>query len=320
MNYLKRWIIPLSLQERDENLLRYAAFMADRIGPERIRFVHVEGERRSPLGFGHIRPVSSSADKGDRILQMKVAAYKHFSSDYDMEFEAVDGLAVASMLKQAVDADAQLMFFPWDTTNLEWLTIIRKIVRKTFTSVWLVPESDRVIPSLDKLLVPIDFSIYAHRALNIAMDWAKQGEVSKVLCQHVYLGAPYYNKQLVYTYGEARALGRRQDRLSRDLAVHFEEELKDFTAAFDYEGTYCENFVTELRSEGESVADKIRAFSSVMEPDLLIMGSRGLTGKTSVLLGGAMDEMLRENVKFPLLCLKRQTENRDLVAALLSRN
>ena len=105
----------------------------------------------------------------------------------------------------------------------------------------------------------------------------------------------------------------------KDLKQYFEGELNDYLAAFDVNSRFCLQQVDSLDHRRESVYSKINELSSNLEPDLLIMGSRGLTGVNSVMLGGVTDNVLRQFAGTPLLILKRPVENRDLLEVLLKR-
>ncbi|MEL6842887.1 MAG: universal stress protein [Bacteroidota bacterium] len=317
MNNAKRWLVPLRLDESDNNFLAYVAFMASQIKPEYIRFLHVAEPENLPIGLGHYFSPTSRRSRDDQQLEMKLSVYNHFSSAWDMSFEIVDGKQVQAVLNETVAQEIDLTFLSWDGDHSANQTLTRKIFRKTCSSVCLVPKGFQ--PKLQSVLVPVDFSIYSHRALRLAMDLTKRGEVRSVYCQHVFLGANYYQEHLVYTVEEALEQARRVKKIESDLQRYFEDELSDYVSAFDLKSRYCLQQVDSLDHRRESVHDRILSFAQIVEPDLLIIGSRGMTGNNSAMLGGVTDNILRDFPGIPILCLKRQMENRDLLNSLLDR-
>ncbi|MEL7531435.1 MAG: universal stress protein [Bacteroidota bacterium] len=313
---MKRWLIPLRLDNTDEALLAYAAHMAKQMRPEYIGFIHVSEPDRLPIGFGHYFPTASRCSGEDRKLNMQLAATKHFDSDIELSFETVNGRQVHSILQETRSQEIGLTFLSWNEENSSSQTLARKISRKTSSSVWIVPSTAQ--PKLQSALLPVDFSIYSHRALRLAMNIAKEGELRSVYCQHIFLGANYYQEKLVYTLAEAQQQSRRVQKIEADLQQYFENELSDYVATYDLDARHCLQQVDSLDHKSESVHQRILNLSSTLEPDLLIMGSRGMTGSKSIMLGGVTDNVIREYPNLPILCLKRPMENRDLLDSLLA--
>ena len=56
MDNIKRWLVPLRLDQTDDALLAYVAYMAARFEPEAIDFLHIAEVRSLPMGFGHFSP------------------------------------------------------------------------------------------------------------------------------------------------------------------------------------------------------------------------------------------------------------------------
>ena len=149
---------------------------------------------------------------------MQLAVYKHFQPEMELNFETVNGKYVHSVLQETVSFGAGLTFLPWDTENSKTQTVARKITRKTCSSVWIVPAD--FTPRLRSTLIPVDFSIYSHRALTMALDLANKGVLQSIYCQHVYLGASYYEDIRVSTLQEVNKISERiSEKRERPEAV-----------------------------------------------------------------------------------------------------
>ncbi|MEM6346702.1 MAG: universal stress protein [Bacteroidota bacterium] len=313
---MKRWLIPLKLDGSDEGLLAYADYMAKQMCPDYIGFVHVSEPDLLPIGLGQYFPTSSRSTGASLTTEMQATVAQRFDSAIELNFKTINGRNVHSVLQETRSQKIGLTFLAWHQESSSSQTLARKIARKTSSSVWIVPSTAQA--SLKSAIVPVDFSIYSHRTLRLAMDLVKRGELRTVYCQHVFLGANYYQDKLVYTVDEANEKARRVRKIEADLQRYFENELSDYIATYDPTARHCLQQVDSLDHRSESVHQRILDLTDALEPDLLIMGSRGLTDAKSVMLGGVAENMIRGSIKVPILCLKRPLENRDLLDNLLS--
>jgi nucleotide-binding universal stress UspA family protein len=131
---------------------------------------------------------------------------------------------------------------------------------------------------IEQILVPIDFSDHSARALDTAIDLAgKFGARIHLLHSYPqYLGA-------VSPYGVVAP--QSFDLECREAALAETEQWAEKVKAA---GLAVKTLVTQV-----SPSEAIARAAEEMEADLIVMGSRGLTGLKHVLLGSVTERTLR---------------------------
>lgn len=132
---------------------------------------------------------------------------------------------------------------------------------------------------LRKILVPIDFSDHAAKALEAAMDLARRFDGATIHLLHCYP----INVGGVSPYGIV--IPESFDRECREAAA---QQLDQWAEKAKAEGLSVECTVTS-RFPSEAIALHAEDISA----DLIVMGTRGLTGLKHVLLGSVAERTLR---------------------------
>lgn len=139
-----------------------------------------------------------------------------------------------------------------------------------------------------RILVPIDFSEHSERALEMARDLAKAFD-AKLLLLHCYQVSP----GAVSPYGIV--LPENFDREVREAAARRLDEWRDKASA---DGVDAE---ARLSSTFPSMGIVDAAVEE--KADLVVMGTRGLSGLKHVLLGSVAERTLR-TAPCPVLTVK----------------
>ncbi|MGH0028811.1 MAG: universal stress protein [Myxococcota bacterium] len=140
----------------------------------------------------------------------------------------------------------------------------------------------------DTILVPLDFSSHSSKALDCAIELAKQfkGKVHLIHSYPIYVGA-------VSPYGIV--LPESFDRDCRDAA---EREISKWSDKVRAAGVTVETTVTP-----SAPVEAIERVAEEIDADLIVMGSRGLTGLKHALLGSVAERTLR-SAPCPVLTVK----------------
>jgi universal stress protein A len=144
------------------------------------------------------------------------------------------------------------------------------------------------MPAFQKIVVPIDFSDHAARALEMAIDLAKPSK-GKIYLVHSYP----INPILLSPYGVAMP-----PDIERSFREASDKQLKEWATRASKQGLEVE-IVTSSDAPSEAIvhqAEKVHA-------DLIVMGTRGLTGFKHVVLGSVAERTLRY-APCPVLTLK----------------
>ncbi len=140
--------------------------------------------------------------------------------------------------------------------------------------------------TIGKILVPVDFSEHSERALAYALEFAK-GVGAEVDVLHVFPVAPLFKTDLLVipTRG-GNALPVRDA-----LRLEAEEDLERFLS------NCAKRSVVARRSEviPGTPATSIVKYAAEHQYDLIVMGTRGRTGPSRILLGSVAQRVVEHS-------------------------
>ena len=141
-----------------------------------------------------------------------------------------------------------------------------------------------------KILVPVDFSDHSARALESAMSLARAfgAELHLLHCYQINVGA-------ISPYGIVLP-----ESFERDVRQAAQTRLAEWRDKVSAEGIKVEEHITP-QFPSEAIVQKAGEISA----DLIVMGTRGLTGLKHVLLGSVAERTLRL-APCPVLTVKDQ--------------
>ena len=143
------------------------------------------------------------------------------------------------------------------------------------------------------ILIPIDFSEHSAKALETAVDFAKKFDAKLHLlhCYQIHVGG-------LSPYG--LVIPENLDRDVRDAAARKLAEWREKASA---EGVSAKETVTPL-FPSEAISNTAREIGA----DLIVMGTRGLSGLKHVLLGSVAERTIRL-APCPVLTVKVEAED-----------
>ena len=141
---------------------------------------------------------------------------------------------------------------------------------------------------IERILVPVDFSDHASKAVDAAIGLAKVFG-SKITLMHCY----QINVGGVSPYG--LVIPESLDRDIRDAATR---KLAEWCEKVEAAGVAVDDLVTPV-FPSEAICNQAEEMSA----DLIVMGTRGLTGVRHVLLGSVAERTIR-TAPCPVLTVK----------------
>jgi nucleotide-binding universal stress UspA family protein len=159
-------------------------------------------------------------------------------------------------------------------------------------SVWMVPEGSP--PTLNRILVPIDFSEPSADALRVGASLAKLTG-AECLALHVY-------------FNEARVTFGEYDRVLRGQE---QEAFARFVAPLNLDVS-----VVPVFEEGANRAHVINRVAAAHGCDLVVMATRGRSRSAAILLGSVTEETITDTA-LPLLVVKHYGAQIGALRALL---
>ena len=139
-----------------------------------------------------------------------------------------------------------------------------------------------------KILVPVDFSDHSQRALDQAIEFAKafRAELHLLHCYQIHPAA-------VSTYGIVVP-----ETFEHDIRMAALQRLSEWRDKVSAQGVRVQEHIT-----AHFPAEEIVAIAERLGVDLIVMGTRGLTGFKHVLLGSVAERTIRL-ARCPVLTVK----------------
>lgn len=157
-------------------------------------------------------------------------------------------------------------------------TTAERVIRASNLPVLLVKE--RAKTAYRRILVAIDFSVCSRHAVEFAVGFIPTGQFHLVHAYDVPFKGFLYGQN---TRGEVRQ--QQQQRFQKMI----DEEMAAFLGHLETPAPTFERIMKE-GSPHEVICHEVRQ----LEPDLLVIGTRGRTGVARAFLGSVAEELLRD--------------------------
>ncbi len=299
---IRRIIVGLDLSYMDEVLIRYAALVCKTFPVERVYFMHVARDLELPKDIKEKYPhVLAPVDEGiHRDIEQKLD--KHFDKSLLVEkvVEVKDGSPIEKMIKWAKYRDVDLILMG-RKKSLEGSGIVSsKIACKAYCSVLFVPENPP--EKISRILIPIDFSEHSYLAIQHGLDIAARKEAT-VACSHVYSVPLGYYKT-----------GKGYQEFADIMHEHSHKEYKLFLKKL---GISDHDIPCRMiLSKPEKMAKETYDYASSHDFDFVVIGSKGRTGASAMLMGSFAEKFTYLNHHVPLLIAKNKGETMGFFEAL----
>ncbi len=294
----KHLLVGLRLDGYDDTLIRYAKFVSELAASDRVRFVHVLPAAAAfrEVYVEYHGSVDGAAARIQEELDTAVGQGFEAPGHTGVQCEIIEGAPLTELLRTAKDDDTDLMVLGKDQEDS---TLSEKLARKAPCSVLIVPP--KAPARIERVLVAVDFSDHSADAVDVAVAFAQAAGLEEIHLLHVY-DVPTSYLKLGMSYEEFEGLRRR-----------FAEERYDpFVNQLDLRGLTLVPHFTTARNVPEAIHEQARD----LDADLIVLGSRGRTASSAVLLGSVAERMVR-TAEVPTVSVKRKGSTLRLLDALL---
>ena len=294
-------LVALDLTEMDEALIRYTNMLAKLLPIERVFFVYVAKDLELPSDLlkeypDLMAPLDESIQDD---LEKKVNGLFNASSA-DVQCIVEEGSAIEKVLKLCKIKHIDLILMGRKKSLKGSGIVSSKIARRCPCSLLLVTEDFN--SEINKVLVPTDYSKHAAHAIQLASEFTKP-DSAELLLMHIYSVPVGY-----YKTGKTRA------EFARIMQSHAERDCQKFLAKNDFPTDLsCEY---EVSDDGKA-ADMIYNHAEESGVDLIVVGSRGRTALSAILLGSVAEKLVYRDSTIPVLIVKNKGENMGLMNALM---
>jgi len=294
-------IVGLDLTEMDDRIIEYLKILIKSLPLKRIIFVHIAKKLELPEEITNkypalLAPLDENIEDG---IQQKVTPLLENSTiDYDIIVQ--EGAPLENFLRISKIKNADLVILG-RKRNLKGSGLLSgHIVRKSPASILFVTE--RFTTSIQNILVPLDFSKHSVIALDLALR-LKEHSNANIHFSHIYSVPTGFYKT-----------GKTYEEFAEIMKGHATNNLAQFLREYEVKGDFpCEY----LLSDDESKAELINNYAHKLNTDLILIGSRGRTRTSALLIGSIVEKVLLLDSDIPILVVKNRGENMGFFEALM---
>lgn len=257
-------------------------------------------ENLSTLNF----PASGGASAYESLLSAfkeKVQSLAGNATGIELSCEIREGAKDDKLLQWAKTSNADLVVLGRRSGKLGSNSRSIKVARLAPCHVLLVPET-HIWKPVRKVLIPMDFSPYSNIGLQVAKTIP---QLRDAILLHVYdVPSGYYYTGLSETEAEARMFKNARDSYEQFMKGNDIGNIAPVPAF--------------LLNKSGKVAETILDYARKQNAEMMILGSKGLTGAIGFMLGSVSQDLIKNQDEIPVLIVKRKDEKLSLLDALIA--
>ncbi len=293
-------MVGLDLSAMDSDLINYTKTLNLLLRPDKIEFVYVQKHLNVPKAVLEEFPDLEDSVESATIEEMVEKTEGFNIVGTDMKYEVLSGDPLTEILEKSHDDDVDLLVVGKKVKSGFSGVVPNKLARKCSSHIILVPE--KVKTEIKKILVSVDFSDYSRLALDIAIQIASQCN-AEVLCQHIYEVPMGYSK-----------IGKSFEEFADIMKGHAKDDYAEFIEGIETDGVKVSPVFT--LNDHDRLGHKIKESAVSESADLVIIGARGRTGMSALLLGSVTEQLISQNLSVPILIVKKKDKTMGIWKAL----
>ena len=292
-------LVCLDLSEIDKSVIHYTSFINSVISPRNIYFIYVDKESDNNKDL-------AEEERKKSKLQIEKSIKSEFKTagKAQIHIEIKDGSPIHEVLNFAKDKDIEMIIVGKKKAEHGSGILSEKIARKSPCSVLFIPEQPPL--KLEEILVPTDFSEYSKLAFEEVRVFIRKIDYSlTVFALHIYdVPIGFYTT------------GKSYEEFANIMKDNAKKDYKRFLHEINCEDLKIKPFFV-LDEDRKSNASQIMEFAIRKKCDLIIIGAKGHSNASAMLLGSTTEKLLRQNDSIPLMVLKKKGETLNFLEALL---
>ncbi|MGD1889569.1 MAG: universal stress protein [Cyclobacteriaceae bacterium] len=294
-------LVALDLTEMDDTLIRYADMVAKLLPIERIFFVYVAKNLELPPDLLEEYPdLMAPLDESIQVDLQKKVNDLFTTTSVEVSCIVEEGNAIEKVLKLCKIKHIDLILMGRKKSLKGSGIVSSKIARRCPCSLLLVTEN--FSPNISKVLVPVDFSGHAAHAMQRASEFATPAS-AELMMMHIFdVPVGYYKT------------GKSHEEFARIMQSHAEKDCQKFLKKNQFPADVACEY--EVSDDGKA-ADMIYHHAEESGVDLIVLGSKGRTALSAILMGSVAEKLVYRDSGIPVLIVKNKGENMGFINALL---
>ncbi|MEM1136644.1 MAG: universal stress protein [Bacteroidota bacterium] len=295
-------LVALDFSAMDTSLVNYVFEFSKLLEFKKIVITHVardtdlDEEVPKPDGEGTIPKREELIYKLEQLIGQNKGNFEG-----EIIYRVKNGDPLGEILTVSKRQDTDMIVIGRKTITEGSGALARKLARRALCSVLTLTQNS--LAKFNKVLIPIDFSEFAHIALEKAVNLAKRTPL-EIICLNIY------NLPNGYL-----ASGKSPEEFSKIMKENAQKRFKHFIKDLNVEGV---NLKTKFQLDTRNAKAKIIFNIGLVEHvDMIMMGSKGKSTLAAAFLGSTTEKILLHNISIPTLVLKKKEINAGFLDSLL---
>ena len=306
MYQLNHILVCLDLTEMDDSLIRYAGFLANKIKPESITFLHVMRPFDIPKEILEAFPELDEPIPEIIREELKEKIDEQFNADVDLKIntKVEEGYPTETIVKYTQQNHITLTLMGKKMGYKGSGGIVRKILGIIPSSVLLVSET--VHEKIENVLVRMDFSKISEMALQMALR-IKELTGANVACHHVHkLPLSYF----------PQTQSEDDEKLQRYVAKISNKEFQKFIKRYKHENDEIP-FSYSLDTENEE-AQLLYRKALMTGSDMIVIGSIIKSELSDIIVDSTSEKLAESEKNIPVFIVNDRKQSMGFLKSLFN--
>mgnify|MGYP001284670002 CR=1 FL=1 len=300
MKNINKIVVGLELKEIDSYILEYLKMVGILLKPNEIQFINIHKEEL-PEDIAEKFPEITENIDNHYIKEMVAETTNITLLDINISYKAIQGNILVEILNASNQKNVDLLVIGRKHERQDRHIHYRTIIRKAVSNILIIPE--KTCLEMKNFLVPIDFSQYSKFSIKQAITLAKAAN-AKIVLQNIYEVPSGYSKT-----------GKTFSEFADIMKSHAKEKCDAFLKDIDLKDISYEIIYT--LNENSSISKTIEDTITILEPDLLILGSKGKNKFSAILVGSTAESLIsKREIDIPVLLTRMKTQSSTIWDAI----
>ncbi|MEQ9297406.1 MAG: universal stress protein [Cyclobacteriaceae bacterium] len=305
MNTFENILVGLDNTAMDIELIRSVKHISSKASTKKILFTHVI--RTANISDSLLKEFPNLIEDAirDRKESLWASIAKEFgeSDKSKLELRVVQGQPTKEVMKLVSKEEVDLVVVGRKKSRPNGGVIINRLARRAACSLLVIPEGKSDF-QLNKILVPIDFSVHAHMALDCASTLSKQCDRdAEIITQNVFSVPAGYH----YT-------GKTYTEFAEIMKDNAKKDYEQFISDIDIDLSKVKNFYTQ--DKNDDIIETIYRTAKKLKVDTIMVGAKGRTATTALFIGSAAEKLIQYDTDIPLFVIRPKGKNAGILEYL----
>lgn len=298
----KNILVCLDHTTMNESVLKYTSFIVNDSQVEKVNFINAVKNLDIPSEVMKEFPdlkKNALKERKDKIIK-DVERWFVVNRKVKISYTIKSGREAKTILDVAEKDHTDLIIIGRKSkTESEGGILAPRLARRAGCSLLIVPED--TVPKINKMLLPIDFSVYSKLAVQRAV------EIANSINNHVEIVAQnVYTVPTGYHYS-----GKSYEDFAEIMKKHAQDDYKKFMAGIDTKDTVIKPMFN-LDINDNLISD-IVDMAGVIHPDCIVIGAKGRTAASALFLGSFAEKLIHAEMPYPLLIIRPKGQKEGFI-------